>query len=435
MIEDNVIEVTNVKKKFKIYFDKGTSLKERILFQKRNHYEDRWVLNGISFEVKKGEAIGLVGRNGCGKSTTLKMLTRIMYPTEGKIEVNGRVSSMLELGAGFHLDMSGRENIYNNAAIFGMNHKEIEKRIHSIIEFSELEEYIDNPVRTYSSGMYMRLAFSIAINVNADVLLIDEILGVGDVNFQEKCFRKLQEIKKKGTTIVIVSHSLSQIEKICNRCIWIEEGLIKEEGKPHDVHVKYLAYMENERIGKTNQNDITNKKNENEVILQEGQVENNSNEYELQDNLFELRQYCSENAIRSGNQDVFFRKILVENWSHSNCYVFGENNDMTITLEYEAKKEKQTGGFGFEIVRDDGICCYGTRTELDENMITELKQNGIIELTVNLHQLLVGTYVLNLFIIGDGNTMYDYIQHAIEFQILYKTNEKGISRLEHSWKL
>lgn len=216
MKNENSIELVNVKKKFKIYADKGNSMKDKMLFWKRNQYEDHWVLDDISFSIKKGEAVGLIGSNGCGKSTTLKLINKIMYPTDGKVKVNGRVSSLLELGAGFHPDMTGRENIYTNASIFGMTKKEIEEKIDDIIAFSELDEYIDNPVRTYSSGMYMRLGFSVAINVRADILLIDEILAVGDMSFQKKCFKRLKEIKNAGTTIVIVSHALGQIEQICD---------------------------------------------------------------------------------------------------------------------------------------------------------------------------------------------------------------------------
>ena len=190
MQPENAIEVRDLTKKFKVFYDKGNQLKEKILFHNRNRYENRWVLNGISFNVRRGEAVGLIGHNGCGKSTTLKLLTKIIYPDSGTIEMRGRVSSLIELGAGFHPDMSGRENIYTNASIFGLSKKEIDARVAQIIEFSELEEFIDNPVRTYSSGMYMRLAFSVAINVDADILLIDEILGVGDAHFQEKCFEK-----------------------------------------------------------------------------------------------------------------------------------------------------------------------------------------------------------------------------------------------------
>ena len=216
---DYAIRVKNVEKYFKVYMDKGNMLKERIIFANRNKYEKRQILNGISFDIPKGQAVGLIGRNGCGKSTTLKMLTKILKPNAGEVEVNGRVSSLIELGAGFHPDMTGRENIYINATIFGLDKEEIDARLDDIIRFSELEDYIDNPVRTYSSGMYMRLAFAVAINVNADVLLIDEILAVGDVSFQKKCFERLKEIKEEGTTIVIVSHSMEQLYSICDRLI------------------------------------------------------------------------------------------------------------------------------------------------------------------------------------------------------------------------
>lgn len=245
MKQENAIEVTNITKSFKVYLDKGSTLKEKVLFQSRRKYERREVLKGISFEVKKGTGVGLIGQNGCGKSTTLKLLTKIMYPDSGKIEMLGRISSLIELGAGFHPDMTGRENIYINASIFGLTKQEINEKIDSIIAFSELVEYIDNPVRTYSSGMYMRLAFAVAIHVDAEILLIDEILAVGDVAFQDKCFERLKEIKRKGTTIVIVSHSLNQIEEICEESIWIKDGLIQLEGSPKEVHKKYLEYMKN----------------------------------------------------------------------------------------------------------------------------------------------------------------------------------------------
>ncbi|MBO7453077.1 MAG: Wzt carbohydrate-binding domain-containing protein [Clostridiales bacterium] len=237
------IVIKNLTKQFKVYFDKGQSFKERVIFKNRNKHEDRIVLNDISLSIEKGQAVGLIGHNGCGKSTLLKIMTRILYPDKGTIEVKGRVSSLIELGAGFHPDMSGRENIYTNAAIFGLSKAEIDARLEDIIAFSELEEFIDNPVRTYSSGMYMRLAFSVAINVDADVLLIDEILAVGDANFQAKCFDKLVEIKEKGTTIVIVSHSLDQIEAICDRTIWINGGKIVADGFPIEIHPEYMDYM------------------------------------------------------------------------------------------------------------------------------------------------------------------------------------------------
>ena len=204
----NAIEIRNMYKDFKLVYDKPTTLKERICFWKTTKVQKRQVLKNINLDIKKGETVALIGTNGSGKSTLLKLMTKILYPNKGTLETHGKLTSLLELGAGFHPDFTGRENIYFNAAIFGLTRQEIDKRIDEIIEFSELGDFIDNPVRTYSSGMYMRLAFSIAINVDAEILLIDEILAVGDQHFQDKCFAKLKEMKKSEKTIVIVTHSL-----------------------------------------------------------------------------------------------------------------------------------------------------------------------------------------------------------------------------------
>ena len=242
-----IIDVNDVYKSFRVYFDKGSMLKEQFVNPGRSRYEEREILKGISFKVYRGETVALIGQNGCGKSTTLKMLTKILYPNKGSVTVNGKVSSLIELGAGFHPDMSGRENIYINASILGIKREEVDKRIDEIIRFSELEEFIDNPIRTYSSGMYMRLAFSVAINVDADILLIDEILAVGDQAFQEKCFRKLEELRESGVTVVLVSHSLGQIKEIADRCIWIENGQIREDGDTEAVCDHYEDAMTRRR--------------------------------------------------------------------------------------------------------------------------------------------------------------------------------------------
>lgn len=242
-MKEIAISVENVEKSFKIYKDKGFTLKERILFFKsRNAYVKNNILRGISFDIEKGDILGIVGKNGSGKSTLLKLITKIIYPDSGNIKINGKVSSLIELGAGFHPDMTGRENIYINASIYGLTKKEIDSKLDTIIKFSELEEFIDSPIRTYSSGMYMRLAFSVAINVEAEILLIDEILSVGDANFQAKCFRKMQELKDSGITIVIVSHDLHTMEKLCNKVIWIESGKIKRSGIPNEVLKEYIEY-------------------------------------------------------------------------------------------------------------------------------------------------------------------------------------------------
>lgn len=239
MENHSCIEVKNVTKYFKIYKDKSKTLKAKMLFWNRSKFERRVVLQDICLEIKKGESVALIGVNGSGKSTLLKLMTKIIYPSSGKIETHGKLTSLLELGAGFHSDFSGRENIYFNAAVFGLTRKQIEARIDSIIEFSELGELIDSPVRIYSSGQYMRLAFSIAINVDAEILLIDEILAVGDMHFQEKCFNHLMKLKESGKTIVIVSHSLGQLEKICGRGVWIHNGKVQVDSDIKTVIEEY----------------------------------------------------------------------------------------------------------------------------------------------------------------------------------------------------
>lgn len=236
----NAIEVRNMSKYFKVEYDKAITLKDKLLHWNRHNVERHQVLNNINLNIRKGETVALIGTNGSGKSTLLKLMTKIIFPNTGSITTNGKLTSLLELGAGFHQDFTGRENIYFNASIFGLTRKDIEARIDDIIEFSELGTFIDNPVRTYSSGMYMRLAFSVAINVDADILLIDEILAVGDQHFQDKCYKKLEELKNSGKTIVIVTHSLDVVKKLCHRAIWIYKGEVRLDGDPVYVIDEYL---------------------------------------------------------------------------------------------------------------------------------------------------------------------------------------------------
>ncbi len=239
--EDYKIIVDDVYKTFNVYLDKANTIKEKLLFfASRNRKEKREVLQGINLKIKKGEVVALIGTNGSGKSTLLKLMTKIIYPNKGKIITNGKLTSLLELGAGFHPDFSGRENIYFNASIFGLTKKEIDERLEDIIDFSELRPFIDNPVRTYSSGMFMRLAFAVAINVDADILLIDEILSVGDEHFQNKCFEKMLELKNKGKTMVFVTHSMQSVRKLCDRTVWLCNGKIKMDGDTNKVVDEYV---------------------------------------------------------------------------------------------------------------------------------------------------------------------------------------------------
>lgn len=238
---DIAIKVNHVYKSFNVYYDRANTLKERLLFIGRNKKrEKREILNDINIDIKKGETVALIGVNGSGKSTLLKLMTQIIFPNKGTIETHGKLTSLLELGAGFHPDFSGRENIYFNSSIFGLTKKEIDSRLNQIIEFSELGELIDNPVRTYSSGQYMRLAFSVAINVDAEILLIDEILSVGDQHFQEKCFNKMRELKKEGKTMVFVTHSMESVRNLCDRAIWLYNGKVRMDGNTDEVVNEYL---------------------------------------------------------------------------------------------------------------------------------------------------------------------------------------------------
>ena len=238
---DIAIKVDHVYKSFNVYYDRANTLKERLLFIGRNKKrEKREILNDINIDIKKGETVALIGVNGSGKSTLLKLMTQIIFPNKGTIETHGKLTSLLELGAGFHPDFSGRENIYFNSSIFGLTKKEIDSRLEQIIEFSELGELIDNPVRTYSSGQYMRLAFSVAINVDAEIILIDEILSVGDQHFQEKCFNKMRELKKEGKTMVFVTHSMESVRNLCDRAIWLYDGKIRMDGNTNEVVNEYL---------------------------------------------------------------------------------------------------------------------------------------------------------------------------------------------------
>ncbi|MCR5617227.1 MAG: ABC transporter ATP-binding protein [Clostridiales bacterium] len=414
---ENSIVIKDLTKKFKVYFDKGQSFKERILFRGRNRHEDRVVLDGISLTVKKGEAVGLIGHNGCGKSTLLKLMTRILYPDKGTIDVKGRVSSLIELGAGFHPDMSGRENIYTNASIFGLSKKEIDRRLDDIIAFSELEEFIDNPVRTYSSGMYMRLAFSVAINVNADVLLIDEILAVGDTNFQAKCFSKLQEIKAKGTTIVIVSHSLEQIEAFCDRTVWINDGKIVADGLPRDIHPEYLDYM----------GQLRNDQLKKEKAREEDSAKEESGEEETEEK--------EEDKKRFGNGDAKITNVKILDKDGEEKTVFHVGSKITIRVTFKVKKKIEDAVFGVGIFRNDGVYCYGTNTRIDRLPKFDIEKDGVLEIEMPVVDLLPGKYLVDLAIQSGNWVPVDYYKEACSFETYSKREDCGIVRINQTWHL
>lgn len=466
-----VIDIKDVKKQFKSYRDKATSFKERFVNPSRSRHENVMVLRGISFQVHRGEAVGIIGKNGCGKSTTLKLLTRILYPTEGTIRIRGRVSSLIELGAGFHPDMTGRENIYTNASIFGLTRREVDQRLGDIIRFSELEEFIDQPVRTYSSGMYMRLAFAVAINVDADVLLIDEILAVGDSAFQKKCFERLKEIKAEGTTIVIVSHSMDHMYKICDRLIWIEEGLIKKEGIPTFIGEEYLAAMEGRRLDRI-ELENRQKKEELERKIQEEQerlrqeqekaekerraqekeqaererraqeetrraeqlaeMERKQKEMVINETAKTLTPYCRPGARRSGTWEVKFDSVKMRNskGEETTCFSIGE--EMTVEMTYSGIPGTDVN-YIIGFTRLDGVFCYGSTVRLDCKHMLQAQARGTAVFKAK-NILMKGKYVLDVRIRAEDESFIDNIYSLIEFESCTdNVTDAGVMVMDHEW--
>lgn len=463
MKSDNAIEVRNVQKHFKVYKDKGHMLRERLIHLNRNKYEMREVLRGISFDVKKGESVGLIGKNGCGKSTTLKLLTKILRPNGGTIDIQGRVCSLIELGAGFHPDMSGRENIYINASIFGIKAKEVDQRLNDIIRFSELEEFIDNPVRTYSSGMYMRLAFSVAINVDADILLIDEILAVGDNAFQTKCFNKLKSLKDQGTTIVIVSHALG-VERLCDRAIWIDEGRIRDDGPARKVCKEYLEKMEESRLEraeleyrmeleeqKKRELEEEKRKKETEQQQKEQKIlqERKQKEEEKQKQLLEEKKreekkrkaschdiatQCGPDARREGNWKVKFTEVKLLDAKGNERLEFNPGEKIVIKMKYSAEQIGIKLNFIIGITRNDWLYCYGATSKDSTGSYYLSGKNGDVEFTIDSLNLLGGIYFLDVRIRSEVDEVFDNIYSLIQFKVnKEEQREYGLVTMKHSW--
>ncbi|MDD3333885.1 MAG: ABC transporter ATP-binding protein [Eubacteriales bacterium] len=431
-----VIQVCNVEKKFRVYYDKGYSLKDKLVQWGRNRYQNRYVLRGVSMDVQRGEAIGIIGENGCGKSTMLKMLTRIMYPDAGSIQIKGRISSLIELGAGFHPDLSGRENIYTNASIFGLTRKEINERMEDIVEFSELGEYLDNPIRTYSSGMYMRLAFSIAINVDADVLLIDEILAVGDANFQTKCFSRLRDIKATGTTIAIVSHDLGTIQTFCDKALWLSDGKAAAYGNAKSVVESYRQYMNEKYIASLRAHEEAERTPAAKAKAATSEEEQspstqNASASEMESSITEI----DYNANRFGLGDVVITRVTFRQADGQIIHTLVEGEPTDIDISYAVHKSRYAYNFGMGFYTPENVCLYGVNTQLDGMEVKLTQDAGFVRFHMDHMPLLAGHYYFQCAVNDINGVPLDYYRRYMDFDVSSSRAAIGCIQVDHQWEI
>lgn len=425
---ESIIKVENVSKKFKLYYDRPLSLKERVIRGSKGVYKEFFALKNVSFEIKKGSTVGLIGQNGCGKSTLLKIINRTMYPEQGSVTVKGKVASLIELGAGFHPELSGRENIYTNATIFGFTKEEIDDRIPDIIKFSELEDFIDNPIRTYSSGMYARLGFSVAIHVDADILLVDEILGVGDMNFQAKCANKIYEMRRQGITILMVSHDMSSIDRLCDYAVWLDHGHKIAEGEPKEIQNQYLKFMSEK------QSERQEAENTAAGQADSGTESTENISAESQEN----RRVINHLGDHFGNGDLLFTDFKMLNDRGADKRSFNTGEKLTIQAAYvcQVPAGRLMPNIGFEISTAQGIYVYGTNTAREGRRDILLKQEGVIEVVFDELNLLPGDYTIGIAVADvEERADYDYYHNIAQFRVYSNVHDIGIVRPKHSFVL
>ena len=385
------IKLENISKIYKIYSKPSDRLKE-IIFRKNLH-RDFVALKNINLTINHGDIIGIIGENGAGKSTLLKIISKIIKPTTGKLKIFGKLSALLELGAGFHPDFTGRQNIYINGALLGLKKEEIKKREKEIIEFSELGEFIDQPVKTYSSGMYVRLAFSIATAIDPDILVVDEALSVGDQHFQKKSIDRMMKFCKEGRTILFCSHNFYHLQELCSKGIWLHKGEVKYEGNIKDAIQKYQSYLAEK------------------------------------EKLEEKKEEIHEKLI-------FIKELWQENSNGEKVEVFSIKEDIKLNLKIGSLSRKLLKGhIGLGIIRYDEILAFGVSTHFDGLKDIELIDDKVVSLELKNINLLPGEYRV-YGVIFDETGMHPYdLAKSKPFKIEYNTKAYGMCFLNYKWKI
>jgi ABC-2 type transport system ATP-binding protein len=386
------VELREVHKRYRVYRERYRSLKEFVMHRRLGDWEDHWVLRGVSLDVEAGSILGLIGPNGAGKSTTLKLMAGILVPDSGSVHVSGSLSALIELGAGFQQEYTGRENVYLNAALLGLPRREIDRRFDDIVAFSGLEKDIDAPVRTYSSGMYMRLGFSVAIHVDPQIMLVDEILAVGDESFQRKCFDWLDRFHERGGTIVLISHNLSAVRELCSQVAWIEDGGVEAIGDPSTIINAYLK----------------------RVHEQDRQVAG-------------LKQ--SRPAIELGS-------VRILGGDGRPVETIATGDPITFAIPYRVHQPVEGAVFGIAIRRSDGAFLYGTNTGVDRIPVPLANGEGTALLRFPSMPGLAGTYSLTVGVFDSPKlsaTPIDFQDRQYSFHVVSSTGEEGIARIPHEW--
>ncbi|MDY0296835.1 MAG: ABC transporter ATP-binding protein [Acidobacteriota bacterium] len=410
----HAIEARNIHKFYRRHTNRHkfmtlkSALVNRTLIQDLREHERFEALKGVDFEVASGKTLSIIGENGSGKSTLLKILSGISKPSLGEMITRGRISALIELGAGFHPEISGRENIFINGIILGLTKRKIQEKFDEIVAFAELEDFIDNPVKTYSSGMYMRLGFSIATHVDPEILLIDEVLAVGDASFVPKCLDKINEFRRKGKTIVFVSHDLDTVERISDEVIWLKDGRIRMQGYPKRVVDAYLEY-----IGKKDE-----KKAEERHQAEVEAVE-------------ETAAAGVEKRWGSGEVEISNVRMLDASGREKYIYEAGEGSE--VVFEVTSRETQTDFAFGIGIFDAGGTCCYGTNTVIERFKARSLNGRGEVRVRIPRIELVNGTYFLDVAAHKRDGYPFDYHHLQYSFRVTSPHRDVGVVRLPHQW--